>query len=68
MRDWVSRRMVEEHKTFMALIFYGGHWWVRFSAQVYLEIANFEVAAKILDQLCARVRAGEFVPRLSPKL
>jgi hercynylcysteine S-oxide lyase len=67
-RDWLTLRMVNEYNTFMALIFYDNAWWVRLSAQIYLEISDFELAAKVLKELCNRVLAGEFLPPPTPKL
>ncbi|OCK81372.1 PLP-dependent transferase [Lepidopterella palustris CBS 459.81] len=60
-RDWMGRTMVDDYSTFMALFFYGGGWWVRFSGQVYLEMEDFEWAGGVLKKLCERVMAGEFL-------
>ncbi|KAF2187883.1 PLP-dependent transferase [Zopfia rhizophila CBS 207.26] len=59
-RDWMSRAVIDGFGTFMAFMFYGDAWWVRLSAQVYLEIEDFEWAAQTLKQLCGRVADGEF--------
>ncbi|KAF2279270.1 PLP-dependent transferase [Westerdykella ornata] len=59
-RNWLSRAVIDEYDTFMALMFYGGAWWVRWSGQVYLELEDFEWGAERLKELCARVREGEF--------
>jgi len=58
-RDWMSLTLVKEYGTFMALLFYAGAWWVRLSAQVYLDMEDFERAADILVEVCKRVKAGE---------
>lgn len=60
-RDWLTLRMVEEYDTFMALIFYDNVWWVRLSAQVYLDLDDFERGAEILKKLCDRVKEGGFL-------
>jgi hypothetical protein len=67
---WLTGTMVREYDTFIALIFYGGSWWVRWSAQVYLEPSDFEWGAKVLLELCERVMKGEFLeaPGVSAKL
>lgn len=58
-RDWLTLKMVQEHDTFMALVFYANEWWVRLSAQVYLELGDFEYGAGVLQGLCERVKRGE---------
>ncbi|KAF2837142.1 PLP-dependent transferase [Patellaria atrata CBS 101060] len=60
-RDWLTMRMVREYSTFMALIGYKGAIWIRVSAQIYLELADFKWAAEILKELCGRVYKGEFL-------
>jgi selenocysteine lyase/cysteine desulfurase len=58
---WVGETLVKEYGTFMALIFYGNAWWVRLSAQIYLELEDFEWAAAKLKEVCERVMKGEFL-------
>nr|POE85390.1 hercynylcysteine sulfoxide lyase [Quercus suber] len=58
--QWMSRVLVDEYETFLALIFYGGKWWVRLSAQIYLTESDFEWCAQVLKQVCARVERGEW--------
>jgi selenocysteine lyase/cysteine desulfurase len=60
-RNWISKTLVEEYDTFMAVMFYGGGWWVRWSAQVYLELDDFEWGAEKLKELCGKVMKGEFM-------
>jgi hercynylcysteine S-oxide lyase len=68
-RDWMSLVIVKEYNTFMALMWYAGDWWVRLSAQVYLELKDFERAAEILKEVSMRVKKGEFLNNLEvPKL
>lgn len=67
-RNWMSKVLIEEYDTFMALLFYGGAWWVRWSAQVYLELSDFEWAAGVLKELCGRVEKGEFASTDKSKL
>jgi len=59
--DWLTRQLVERHDTFMAIIFYADEWWVRLSAQVYLDMDDFELGAKLLKGLCEEVRAGKWL-------
>ncbi|KAH7128663.1 pyridoxal phosphate-dependent transferase [Dendryphion nanum] len=60
-RNWISKTLVEEYATFMAVLWYKGDWWVRWSAQVYLELGDFEEAAGRLAVVCGRVGKGEWV-------
>lgn len=59
--DWLTRQLVERHDTFMAIIFYADKWWVRLSAQVYLDLDDFEWGAKLLKGLCEEVRDGKWL-------
>ncbi|KAF2456850.1 pyridoxal phosphate-dependent transferase [Lineolata rhizophorae] len=67
-RDWLGSTMMREYDTFMALYFYGGAWWVRLSAQIYLEMEDFEWGGKVVQELCTRVMKGDFLPAVSEKL
>ncbi|ORY18512.1 pyridoxal phosphate-dependent transferase [Clohesyomyces aquaticus] len=60
-RDWMSKVLIDDYDTFMALFFYGGGWWVRLSAQVYLDMGDFEWAGERLKELCGRVEKGEYL-------
>lgn len=57
--QWLHLTMVEDHHTFMAVVFYAGSWWARLSGQIYLEGDDFEWAGKVLKGLCERVRKGD---------
>ncbi|KAJ2993257.1 hypothetical protein NUW58_g1899 [Xylaria curta] len=58
-QDWMMRTMVKEYKTFVALRVHAGQLWCRLSAQVYLDVEDFEWAGHMLLELCERVRRGE---------
>ncbi|KAI8953112.1 pyridoxal phosphate-dependent transferase [Xylaria longipes] len=58
-QDWMMRTMVKEYKTFIALIIHAGRLWARLSAQVYLDMEDFEWAGHMLLELCERVKRGE---------
>jgi len=62
-RDYLTATMVKEFDTFMAMIFYADAWWVRLSGQIYLEMADFERAASILQELAGRIRKGVFLEK-----
>jgi selenocysteine lyase/cysteine desulfurase len=63
-RNWLSATVFKEYGTFLAFMWYGGQWWVRLSAMVYLQKSDFEKAATILIALCDRVKKGEFMLKL----
>ena len=58
---WASKVIVTEYGGFQAFIEYAGGWWVRLSAQIYLEMADFEWAAEVVKKVCERASAGEFL-------
>jgi selenocysteine lyase/cysteine desulfurase len=66
--NWFSSLLVREYDTFIAIIFYGGAWWIRLSGQTYLELADFEWAAEVLKEVCARALKGEFLEPARAKL
>ncbi|KAK2831008.1 hypothetical protein FQN49_007089 [Arthroderma sp. PD_2] len=51
--------MATEYETMMPIFFFQGSWWVRASAQIFLEVSDFEWAGKMLLDLCERVGHGE---------
>jgi len=59
--NWLTLQLVHRHDTFMAIIFYADEWWVRLSAQVYLDMDDFEWGANVLQALCEEVRAGKWL-------
>lgn len=52
------KEMVERYDTFVAVVWWGGAWWARLSAQVYLEMGDFEWVAGVLQEICGEVAAG----------
>ncbi|KAL1836541.1 hypothetical protein VTJ49DRAFT_5038 [Mycothermus thermophilus] len=58
--NWILETLMSEHDTFVALHTYRGRFWVRLSAQVYLELSDFEWAGERLKEVCTRVAAGEY--------
>ncbi len=57
--SWIMRTMADEHDMFIAVAFHNKRWWARFSAQVYLDISDFERGAEVLRGLCERVGRGD---------
>ncbi|KAG7288361.1 Glycosylphosphatidylinositol (GPI)-anchored cell wall endoglucanase [Staphylotrichum longicolle] len=58
--NWILRTLIDEYKTFVALYFYRGRFWARLSAQVYLELDDFEWAGQTLKTVCERAAKGEY--------
>ncbi|KAI0832286.1 PLP-dependent transferase [Hypoxylon sp. FL0890] len=56
---WMQEKMMSDYKTFIPLFTHNGRLWARISAQVYLDIEDFEWAGQILLELCERVKRGE---------
>ncbi|KAM3423898.1 hypothetical protein BST61_g1293 [Cercospora zeina] len=58
--QWISNVLVEEYNTFLAILVHGGKWWVRLSAQVYLDEEDFRWAGQMLEEVCTRASNGEW--------
>lgn len=52
-QSWMCEEMALKFGTFIAITFYKSRWWARFSAQIYLDVGDFERGARILARLCA---------------
>lgn len=68
LRDWMKKLSSDEYDTFIMIYWYGGHWWARLSAQVYLEMQDFEWAAQTLKSMCERAENGEWAGPIMGKL
>ncbi|KAK8188022.1 pyridoxal phosphate-dependent transferase [Phyllosticta capitalensis] len=58
---WVSEEVVRVGKTFVAVVEYGDGWWARMSGSVFLEAGDLEGVAGVLEHVCKRAEAGEWV-------
>lgn len=58
--QWMSKVLVEEYNTFLAIVVHGGKWWVRLSAQVYLTEEDFRWGGHVLKEVCERVKNGKW--------
>lgn len=58
--EWMTRVLVDEYQTFIPVFYHAGRFWVRLSAQVYLDTDDFEWAGKTLKELCERVARKEY--------
>lgn len=52
---WICETLVTEYNTFVAIVWYKGRWWARFSAQIYLDESDFVWGAKVLKEMCKRI-------------
>ncbi|KAM0327518.1 hypothetical protein ACHAQA_005808 [Verticillium albo-atrum] len=57
---WANRLLVDEHKTFIPIVVHAGRWYARLSAQVYLDMEDFEWAAHRLKEVSERVAKREY--------
>lgn len=58
---WMLDTLMDEFKTFVAIYYFQDSWWARMSGQIYLEMADFEWAGRVLIELCERVGKGEYL-------
>lgn len=63
--QWMMEALIHEYKTFIVLYIHRDRIWARLSAQVYLDINDFEWAGRTLAELCRRVADGEHLSRSS---
>lgn len=59
--QWMLETMMSDYHTFIALFVHQGCWWARLSAQVYLDMDDFEWTGKTLKELCKRAASQELV-------
>ncbi|KAG8161452.1 hypothetical protein KVR01_008439 [Diaporthe batatas] len=55
---WICETLVKQHNTFVAIVWYKGTFWARFSGQVYLDESDFVWGAKVLKGMCETIAAG----------
>ncbi|BGP53102.1 hypothetical protein JCM8202_004186 [Rhodotorula sphaerocarpa] len=56
--SWWFKELITQHRTAIPIYAHGDKFWSRLSAQVYLELADFEHGARALKAVCAAVRDG----------
>ncbi|ROT36091.1 PLP-dependent transferase [Sodiomyces alkalinus F11] len=57
---WMLSKLMDEYKTFIPICCHAGKWYVRLSAQVYLDTEDFAWAGRVLKELCERVGKHEY--------
>jgi selenocysteine lyase/cysteine desulfurase len=59
--DFILEQLARDYNTFVNIAFISGSLWARFSAQVYLELEDFEYGARALKELCEKVVNKEYI-------
>lgn len=59
--DFLLKGLAQEYNTFVNIAIISGSIWARFSAMIYLEVADFEYGAMALKELCKRVCNKEYL-------
>jgi selenocysteine lyase/cysteine desulfurase len=58
-QKWLNATAVKDFDTYLQIALHAGVMWVRLSAQVYLELKDFEWVGWRLKGLCERIESGE---------
>ncbi|RYP63401.1 hypothetical protein DL771_009299 [Monosporascus sp. 5C6A] len=59
-REWMAKALIDDYKTFLPIFVYSNRFWTRISAQVYLDIKDFEWIGQALLELSRRAAAREY--------
>ena len=59
--QWIAEKLVTEYDTFLGIYIHGGKLWLRFSAQIYIDLDDVMEGAVALKELCERVALGEYL-------
>ncbi|KAL7794428.1 pyridoxal phosphate-dependent transferase [Trichoderma ceciliae] len=57
---WMMKALVDDYKTIVPMFWLGNRFWVRMSAQIYLDMADYQYGAETLKELCERIGKGEY--------
>jgi hypothetical protein len=57
---WMTDHLVLNYHTFVVVYVHAEAWWVRLSAQIYLELSDYSWIARILNQICRQVMDKSF--------
>ncbi|KAF2231033.1 PLP-dependent transferase [Viridothelium virens] len=64
---WMGKTGLE-YGTFVQTYYYVGALWWRISAQIYLELKDFEWGANVIEKMCDRAEKGEWMGKERSKL
>ncbi|RCI09089.1 hypothetical protein L249_5060 [Ophiocordyceps polyrhachis-furcata BCC 54312] len=56
---WATSTLVTQYKTFIPITVHRGRWFIRLSAQLYLDLDDFEWAARTVKEVVDRLRRDE---------
>ncbi|KAK2746792.1 hypothetical protein FQN57_002834 [Myotisia sp. PD_48] len=56
---WIEKELTYSHNTLVPTFVHNGHFWVRLSAQIYLDLDDFKWVAGVLKGICERVAVDE---------
>ncbi|RDA93688.1 hypothetical protein CP533_4872 [Ophiocordyceps camponoti-saundersi (nom. inval.)] len=56
---WTTSTLVSQYKTFIPVTVHRGRWFVRLSAQLYLDLDDFEWAGRTIKEVVDRLRRDE---------
>ncbi|TDZ19874.1 Hercynylcysteine sulfoxide lyase [Colletotrichum orbiculare MAFF 240422] len=65
--NWMVDVLVAEYQTFVALFWHDRRWYMRLSAQVYVDEEDFEWIARKMMELCQRVAKQEYKYNPEPR-
>ncbi len=54
---YLYEEMLSRFNCFASCFYHAGHWWARLSAQVYLDITDFEYVGNCLEVLCKELQS-----------
>lgn len=63
--EWIVEKLVDDFDMYIAIYTHAGHIWARISGQIYIDLADVERGALALKEICARVRAREYLHDLN---
>ncbi|WWC92518.1 uncharacterized protein L201_007477 [Kwoniella dendrophila CBS 6074] len=52
-----------EENIFVAAYRHGGKWWARFSAQVWVDLSDFDYAAEVIEKVCLEIKDGKYLDK-----
>ncbi|KFA68942.1 hypothetical protein S40285_05435 [Stachybotrys chlorohalonatus IBT 40285] len=66
--QWMLKEFMGAYNTFLVVYAEQGRFWTRLSAQVYLDLKDYEFAAQALSEVAEKVRGKEYAQATKEKL